>query len=237
MRWIANGLLVVIAGILLAGNIIALVPSMIRFNLGGVFPSLQLPAIGIFFFMVFIVLPVLALWFYKSKWVTAAFETHDPNRYWTEKTPFPLLALLLLFLIMIIELHIAPFVQGLFPLFGQFLPMRPAARIIALCVLILGFLLYGTVKMKKWAWWGSLVFVSFLTISSIITFIRYGFYDLILMLNLPSVEMAYIDRMTLLHDFNLVGLVAIPLLVALGLIIHSRKYFVNDSERLKGNVR
>ncbi len=213
------------AGILLVGNIIALIPPLIRLDTDALFPFLQLPAIGVFLFTILILLPVLVLWFYRSRWVTEAFETHDPKSYWTEKYPFPLLALLLSFVIMIIVLHITPCLQGLFPFFGEFLLMRPAARIIALCFLILGFLIFGTVKLNKWAWWGSLAFVSFLTISSIISFIRYDFYDLMLMLNLPVAEMAYIDRMTSLHDFHLVGLVSPPLLIALGLIIYSKRYY------------
>jgi hypothetical protein len=219
------------AGILLVGNGIALLPALTRFLTAQEKPSLQLPAMAVFLFVVLILLPLLALWFYRSKRVTAAFETHDPNRTWIDKIPSPLLAEMLLFVIMIIVLHITTFLQGLFPLFGQILFLRPSARIIALSVLILGVIIYGTAKLKRWAWWGALGFMSLLSISSAMTFLRHDFYDLIRMMNLPASEMGYIDRMTPLHNYHLAGLVVTPLLVALGLLIYSRRYFLNNGDR------
>jgi len=79
--------------------------------------------------------------------------------------------------------------------------------------------------LEIWAWWGSLIYVSLLTISSVMSFSRHGFSDIILMMNLPTYEMEFLDKLTLLHDYHLVGLIAVPLLITLGLIIYSKRYF------------
>ncbi len=133
-------------------------------------------------------------------------------------------------MIIIIVLHLAIFFQGLFPLFGQLLLGRPSAYIISLCILIAGILIYGLVRLKMWAWWGALGYTAALAISCLLTFSRYSLTDILAMLNLPAYEMAFLDRMALLQDFSLVLLTTGPLLVALGLLVYSRRYFGKGNE-------
>ena len=80
-------------------------------------------------------------------------------------------------------------------------------------------------RLKRWAWWGSAGFLSLLTLSTVLSFSRVGFYDIILRMDLPAYEMDFLDRMVLLHDYSLAGLFAIPLLAALGLVMASKRYF------------
>lgn len=224
------------AGILLFGDLILLMPSVLRLDLNQDVLLLQLVTVGVSSLFFLVLLPILALWLYKRENVKSAFEERDSNRYWTERYPFPLLALLLLYIIMIVAMHTAIFFQGLFPMFGQILLGRPAAYIIALCILILGILIYGTVQLKKWAWWSSLVYVSLLTVSSVMSFSGHRFYDIIVMMNLPAYEMELIDKMVVLHDYPLVGLFAAPLLITLGLVIYSRRYFEKNNNLGKSNA-
>jgi hypothetical protein len=165
------------------------------------------------------------LWIYKGNKVRSVFEEHDPNLYWTERYPFPLLALLLLYLIIIVVMHIAMFFQALFPLFGRILLGRQPVYLLSFCVVITIGLIYGIARVKIWAWWGSLVYISLLTISSAMSFSRHSFYEIIVLMNLPVYEMEFLDRMLLVHDFHLVGLVSAPLLIALGLLVYSKRYF------------
>jgi hypothetical protein len=102
---------------------------------------------------------------------------------------------------------------------------RQSVYIITLCILILGILIYGMARLQTWAWWSSLVFVALLTISSVQSFSSHSFYEIILMMNLPAYEMGFLDRLLLLHDYRPVGLFGAPLLITLGLIIYSKRYF------------
>ena len=224
------------AGILLFGDFILLIPSVLRLDLSQDVLLFQLVTVGVSSLFFLVLLPILALWLYKRETVKLAFEEHDSNKYWTERYPFPLLVLLLLYVIMIVAMHTAIFFQGLFPMFGQILLGRPAAYIIALCILTLGILIYGTVQLKKWAWWSSLVYISLLTVSSVMSFSGHRFYDIIVMMNLPTYEMELLDKMVILHDYPLVGLFAAPLLITLGLVIYSRRYFENSNNFGKSNA-
>lgn len=213
------------AGILLALNLLLFIPSVLRLELN---QDVLLPRIiiaGIFLALFLVLMPVLGLCFYRSKKVRSVFVEHDPNIYWTERYPFPLLALNILFVIMILVMHITIFFQAVFPVFGQLILGREAVYVIALCILLLGILMYGIIRIKKWAWWGSLVYLSLLVISATMSFSRYSFYEIIQMMELPAYEMEFINQMALLHNFHLVGLVAIPLIVALCLLIFSKRYF------------
>lgn len=216
------------AGILLICNLIVLIPSAFRFDLSRDVLIVRLVIIGVSSFIFLVLLPILALWFCKSEKVRLVFEEHDSNRYWTERYPLPLLALLLLFVIGIIVMHIAIFFQSMFPIFGQIMLGRQSVYIISLCILIMGILIYGTVRLKIWAWWSSLVYISLLTISSVMSFARHSFYDIIIVMKLPAYEMGFLDKLIFLHDYHLVGLFAIPLLITLGLVIYSKRYFVKS---------
>lgn len=212
------------AGILLIGNGVGLIPALLASGAGAENLLFQLFLVGAASISFLVLLPAAALWWYGRACVCTAFTAAPERPSWPETYPFPLLAVLLLFAAMIAALHVAMFLQAAFPLFGRIQFGRPSAYLIALCVVILGVLMYGIVKLKRWAWWGAIVFVALLAVSSAMTFTRYRFLDLIQMMNLPAYEMAFIGRMTVLHDFRLAGLVVVPLLVALALLIYSKRY-------------
>ena len=218
------------AGILLFINLLFIVPVVLKLNLSWEVLLTRASIIGLFAIIMLILLPTLSLWFYKSKKVQAIFEAQDQNLYWTERYPFSLLALLLLLTMMIVVMHITILFQALFPLFGQFILGRQSVYLISLCILLLGILMYEIVKLKIWAWWGTIGFLSALTISSLISFSRYSFYDIISMMDLPVYEMDFLNQMTVLHDFRLVVLAAGPLVTALGLLIYSKRYFEKADE-------
>lgn len=215
------------AGILLAANLIALIPQTFNLELSQDQLITRLAIIGVFTFFSLILLPVLALWFYRNKKVSSLFWENDPYTYWTENFPFPLLALLLLYVIMIMVMHTAIFLQSLFPVFGQIIFGRQSVYLISLCILVLGILTVGIIRLKDWAWWGSLVYLTLLSVSSLISFSQHSFYEIIQMMSLPTFEKELLEELTLVHDFYLVGLVAAPLLAALGLLIYSKRYFIS----------
>jgi hypothetical protein len=126
---------------------------------------------------------------------------------------------------MIIVFHLTIFLQSLFPMFGRIMLGRPALYVVAFCIVILGILIHGTVRMMKWAWWGAFIFVLLLAVSSAISFSRYSFYDMIQMMKLPAYELEFPDKMMFVHDAHITGLVVIPLVIALGLLVYSKRYF------------
>lgn len=219
------------AGSLIFSNFLWLIRSVFRPEADQNISNPHLSAIGLSLFLFLVGMPLLALAFYRSHPVKSAFEDSDFHHYWTERYPFTLLALLLCDALLVIGLHCAAFFQGLFPFFGKILLLRPAAYLIALCVLILGFLAVGTVRLKKWAWWGSLGFALLLILSTVLTYSKYTLTDIVEMMKLPAYEMEFLNRIGFLADFNLLSLLTPPLLAVLGLILYSKRFFWNGGER------
>jgi hypothetical protein len=91
-------------------------------------------------------------------------------------------------------------------------------------LLLLG-LMYGIFDLRRWAWWGSVVYFCLLTISSFMSFTRYGIDDIINAMNLPKFEIEFLDKIVIWQGLNLFTLLVIPLLVTLGWIVYSRNYF------------
>lgn len=211
------------AGILLFVHFLFLLPRLSTLNRNGT--GLQLVPIIVFLLIFLIILPLFALWFYRRSAVQIIFEKHDPAIYWTEQYPFPLLALLFLMAGMIIVLHIAILFQCLFPLFGQISLGGQSIYYIAAFILILCILMYGIVRMEIWAWWGSMIVISVMAISAAMSFARNSFYDIVQMMDLPSTEMGFIEKSAMIYDVNIVALVVLPMIAALGLTAYSKRYF------------
>ena len=85
--------------------------------------------------------------------------------------------------------------------------------------------MFGIVRLKLWAWWGALGYTAALPISSLLTYSRYTFIEILDRMNLPAFELAFLDRLTPLQDFHLVVLTSVPLLVLLGLLVYSKRYY------------
>lgn len=213
------------AGLLLAGHAALLVPAVLQLDASREVLLGQMAAVGLAGLVGLVALPAAGLWLYNSGRVRAAFGQNGPRNTWIERTPLPVLALLLLELITIVVLHVAIFFQGLFPLLGPLLVGRPAMYWLAGCVVALGVLIYGTARRERWAWWGSLGFFSVLALSSLLSFAGRRLLDVALLLNPPAFELEVLAKMVVLHDLPLVGLVAIPLLAAGGLVIATRRHF------------
>ena len=142
-----------------------------------------------------------------------------------------MLAVLLLVAIAIIVLHIAIFLQAMFPMFGQIGLERQSVYVISLCILVLGILVYGVIRLRMWAWWGSVAYWALLAVSSTMTFARYSFRDIVLLMDIPASELVVFDELVLVHDYRFVGVLAPPLLIALGLVVCSRRHFVSSANR------
>ena len=190
----------------------------------------QVQAFPLFLLVEFflLVLPLIATFFLNKKNIQQAFETQDPRQYWTERYPFSLLVVLAMTAALLVALHFAIFLQGIFPWFGQILIGRSSARLIALNILLLGFLLFGLVKINPWARWGSIVYFALLLVSSAMTFSRYNLYEIISIMQLPLQEIDVIHAIKPLLQVTLLGLTALPLLMMLGLLISSGSHFKKD---------
>jgi hypothetical protein len=99
---------------------------------------------------------------------------------------------------------------------------------LAFSVLCLVFLIWGVLRQKAWAWWGSLLFVAFLASSSILTLALTSFSQLLALLRFPPAEMEFLDGLPL-QGWHLAVFFGLPLLLMLGAIFLSKRHF--DQQR------
>jgi hypothetical protein len=168
--------------------------------------------------------PWLLMRFYLGRDVRLTFETHDLKPSWIDDLPQPVLVLGALLLFFIVVLHIPIFFSGVFPLFGLLLTGIEGFLLIDVSIFCLAGLTWGVLKLKPWAWWGALVYLSLLTLSVIVTFPQYGLLDILARLRFPPTEIEFLDGLPF-HGVHLALALGVPLLIALGLLVLSKRYF------------
>jgi hypothetical protein len=172
----------------------------------------------------YLILPGLLIRFYQSRHVRLTFESRDPGSYWIERVPVPILTLCVLFLLYVFMLHVPILLNGMFPFFGVMLSDIGGIIMLDVAIWSLVLLTWGVVRRKRWAWWGSLAYFSLLSLSTILTFLMTDFGDILARLDLPPTEMTAFQGMPL-HGYHFAAFLGIPLLVTLGLIVSSKRYF------------
>ena len=179
----------------------------------------------------YLVIPGLLVRFYQSRDVRLTFETGDPQSYWIETRPMPVLVLSTLHLLYILVLHVPLLFNGIFPLFGVLVSDLPGMVLLDASILCLALLVWGLLRLRAWAWWGSLTYLGLFTTSSILTLIRSRYADILSVMDLPPTEVEFLDGVPL-QGFHLAVFFGIPLLITLGVILVSRKHFGSSSRDL-----
>ena len=108
--------------------------------------------------------------------------------------------------------------------------------LIDVSIFCLAGLTWGLLKRRPRAWWGSLVFLSSLTVSVIVTFPQYGLLGILARLRFPPTEVEILDGLPF-HGVHLALALGVPLLVTLGLLVYSKRYFSRSPASTSGEVR
>lgn len=174
--------------------------------------------------LAYFIVPGLLIWFYRSRDVRLTFERHDPRSYWIEYIPVRVLVLSMLVLFYAAVLHIPLFFNGIFPLFGQWVFGLAGILLLTVSILLLAGLAWGTLRQEQWAWWGALVFFVLLGISAIWTLARSSLGDILAGMRFPPTEMEILQGVPL-RGLHVAPLIGTPLLLTVGWIVLSKRYF------------
>jgi hypothetical protein len=172
----------------------------------------------------YFVAPGLLIRFYRSRNVRLTFEARDPRSYGIERLPIPILVLCALYLLYAVVLHIPIFFNGIFPFFGTFMVETQGILVLDALIALLLCLTWGTLESRLWAWWGSLISFSLMTLSTILTFLQSSYLEILEIADFPPTEMAFLDGVPL-QGYHLAVFFGVPLLATLGIIIASRQHF------------
>jgi hypothetical protein len=168
--------------------------------------------------------PGVLIRFYRGRNVRLTFENRDPKTYWIEGLPVPILVLGMLFSFYVVVLHVLILFNGAFPLMGNWVTGLAGITLLDISIWCLVGLIWGTLRHRKWAWWGSLLYFGFMTASWIVTLVRSSWSDILAAMDFPSFEMEILQNVPL-QGVHFSVLAGVPLLLTLVAIVRAKRCF------------
>lgn len=186
------------------------------------YPTVMLSLV--FLGLSYMVFPWLLIRFYSGQKSGQFFEAKDTNPYWTDNIPTQILVLSILYMFYIVMLHILILFKGIFPVFGVFITGLKGIIMLDISIVFLVCLIWGTIKLRLWAWWGSVIFFGLFTLSTVLTFFKTSYLNMLSILAFPSREMEFL-RVIPIEGYYLAGLAGTPLLLTCIMAILSKRYY------------
>ena len=180
---------------------------------------------AIFCLFSYTLIPFILIKFYKSKSVEMALNKNGNKNNFVDKYPISLLMMIILYIFYIYAFHVLLLFKGIFPFWGQWIIGLKGTILISLSILFLTALIIGTFNKKLWSWWASFLYFIFFIASSILTLLSSDFSEIVTLLEFPSTETKALINIPL-KGFHLSVIFVIPIIITLGIIIFSRKYFI-----------
>ena len=178
----------------------------------------------VFLVLSYLVFPGLLIRFYRGRNVRRTFETKDTKSCWVENLPMPILVLSSLYLFYIVVLHILILFNGTFPALGVFVFGLQGILLLDVSIGCLMCLIWGTLRLRPWAWWGAVILLGLLTFSTILTFFRSSYSTILSGLAFPPREIEFLKGLPV-QGYHFAVLAGIPLLITWGVAILSKRHF------------
>ena len=126
----------------------------------------------VFFSIVFVIIPLAFLLFFRRKDVEETCRRRDPVERWTDRCPLPVLAVSLLFAFGGTYALLLAVTTPILPFFGRYLTGLPASAMLAALAAVDGFLAFSIYRLRLAAWWTAVTLLLLRLVSAIITYRR-----------------------------------------------------------------
>lgn len=180
-----------------------------------------------FMFVIFIVLPLVMLLFYRAPSVKATCERRDPVARWTDRLPLPVLALFIMLVAGAVSFFMLALTMPYIALFGRF--VTGWAGTLA-CLALAGwwaYLSWGTYRLRIGAWWATIISITLLSVSSAYTFLRGDAAKLYSQMGFPEPQSA--QSAAMLQNPVFVGLMGLGMLAFIVFLAYLRKYYPSET--------
>jgi hypothetical protein len=222
-RWVRKLMLGLVGLWLLAGIPLLCIAALMLFSAKDMSLLAAWPVVALMG-LSYLVAPWLLVRFYRSGDVRVTLEAQDRASGWLEGIPVSVLTVAFASLLYILALQMLILFNGLFPAFGSFVSGLPGTYLLDGAMICLGILTWGRLRLRAWAWWGSLGYFAALTASSVVTLARSSTQDLLQAANLPPKELEFLRGLQI-GGVHIAALVALPLLATLGLLVFNKRHF------------
>jgi hypothetical protein len=185
----------------------------------------SLPVIVLGFLLLYPILPIALLWFYRSRAARKVFGATDASSNWLSDTPQSVRVAASLLVLLALLLHFPLLIGGLFPLFGVTAAGLLGVLLIDVSIVTTAVLAWGVARGRRWAWWSTVVFLGLLIGSSTATFLANTPQEILALMPLAPLEAEAVSGIPTrgYHLALLAGMIPMATLIALGL---SRRDFV-----------
>jgi hypothetical protein len=176
--WAGTIMMTLLVDWLIIGLPLSLIAVMMLVTFKGV-TSVSLPFVALGFILLYPVLPIMMLRFYRSAAVQRTMQAADLSSHWLVTTPQAVLVGGSLMMFLALLLHFPLLFEGFFPLFGHIVNGLPGILIVVLSIATSVILMLGILQRSYWSWWCALVFLGLITVSSSVTFLTVSPHDII----------------------------------------------------------
>ncbi|HUE16670.1 MAG TPA: hypothetical protein VMR25_21020 [Planctomycetaceae bacterium] len=178
---------------------------------------------------IYLLLPAAFLVLCHHESVRATCRRRDPQISWTDRCPMPVLALSLMLAFSVMSMSSLGAYRWTMPLLGVFITGAAGAVVILLIALALAYLAWGTYRLQRIAWWGTLLIGIVGTVNMVVTFSRTDLIQMYEKMGMPADQIELIRKMGMVEMMSRWG----PWLGLaggvgwLGYLLFLRRYFVH----------
>ncbi len=162
--------------------------------------------------------------FYRWAAIGRVFAADTGPSCWIERIPPLVLALGVLYALFLLVWHVLILLRGLFPVPGGWVTGMQGITLQAAAIVLLGALLWGTLRQSLWAWWGGLAYIVLLSLAWITSLATSSWAELLTVLELPESEIAMLQGLPL-EGYHLAALLAVPVVLLLIQMVRARRAF------------
>lgn len=228
--WLIIGVITVISIALVIPQVLAQQPAANGTAGAPAVPPVSLVVVMVtmlfFIGIIFILLPLVWIYFYKSPNVKATCEARDPVARWTDGCPLPVLAASLwllvgvpVFLLMPISAH------GVMPFFGMFLSGLPGSLLCLVLAVVWGYTAWLLYKLDVRGWWLVLIALLVVFVSTVLTYARHDLLEAYQLMGYSQAQIDQLQKTGLLTGHRIAWMMVLWMVPWLGYILFIKKYF------------
>ncbi len=184
----------------------------------------------LFMGVIFVVLPAVWVFFYRSPHVKATCEARDPLPRWTDACPLPVLGLCLLMAAGTPMMLIMPLTgHYVMPFFGTFLTGAASTLLCFIFAALEAYAAWSMYKLKPAGWWLILIAVCLLAVSGFLTFMRHDMTEMYQLMGYTEAQMDQLRKTGLLTGNKMTVWMSVWIAPFLGYLFYIKKYFTAKS--------